>query len=58
MAKASDETERRNERDRGTLADPDIRGSRRGRLGKGDDERYPNANTPERLERAWKREGK
>ena len=44
--------------DREVLADPDIRGVRQGRRGKGDDPRVPNGNDPGRVERAWKREGR
>ncbi len=44
--------------DREVLADPDIRGVRQGRRGLGQDPRFPNGNTPEKVERAWKREGR
>lgn len=53
----SDEGNAKAKRDHGVLADPDIRGARRGRLGQGDDERYASGNDPGRVERAWKREG-
>ncbi len=48
----------RDRRDRDTLADPDVRGVRQGRLGRGQDPRFPNGNTPEKVERAWRREGR
>jgi hypothetical protein len=49
----SQERNAKSNRDRGVLADPDIRGSRKGRLGVHDDERYTSDNDPGRVERAW-----
>lgn len=37
-------------------ADPDIRGSLKGRRGIGDDARIPSGNDPGRVERMWARE--
>jgi hypothetical protein len=51
----SPEANRRAKRDHAVLADPDVRGARKGRLGQGDDERYASGNDPGRVERAWKR---
>lgn len=48
----------RQRQDRDVQADPDVRGVQKGRRGKDDDPRSPNGNTPERVERAWKREGR
>jgi hypothetical protein len=46
-------------RDREVLADPDIRGVRKDRRGRGsDDARVAAGNDPKRVERMWKREGR
>lgn len=54
----SEKANRRAVRDHAVAADPDIRGSRSMRRGQYDDERYGSGNNPERVERAWKREGR
>lgn len=48
----------RDRADRDTQADPDTRGVFKGRRGRFDDARIANGNNPERVERAWKREGR
>ncbi len=45
------------DKDHQTLADPDIRGARKGRRGIGGDYR-DTGNDPGRVERMWQREGR
>ncbi len=51
----SDKANERANRDREVAADPDIRGVSKGRLGRMADERNVNQDTPERVEREWRR---
>lgn len=45
-------------RDREVLADPDIRGTRAARRGQHDDVRSRTKDSPEVIERQWRREGR
>lgn len=50
-----DEEQRRWELDHKVAKDPDIRGATKGRLGRQDDVRHPNENSPDKHERKMKR---